>query len=107
MRTNEVVFQYFEHGAYVGSERREYRWRPGGYLTEQRYWPQTAYFCAECGEIWLRCIAQTDGYRPPGWAIRHVRCAEHGEGFLLSWADLEGADYELLTRELLATLKES
>lgn len=68
------------------------------------YWPNQAYFCEVCGELWGRVICYYEfDYQPrfkERWKIHSKCCAECGGGEFLRDDQLEGADKELLTREL-------
>lgn len=101
----QVVVQYFEGTRYIGAQTCERQWRGGDEIVASRYWPNTAYWCQDCGEIWARSITQSEWPLPQSWGLIHSRCPRHGAGLLLLWTDLEGADHELLTRELLATIE--
>jgi hypothetical protein len=75
-----VTIQYFEKDRFVGSRSAERSWRPGQWITESRYWPNTVYFCGDC--------------------------VKHGNGELLTGpVDFKGCDKSLLTRELLALIE--
>ena len=100
----QVTVQYFEGSAYVGSEILERLWLSSDQIATSYWWPNTAYWCGHCGEIWGWAITQATVSLPQTWAIRHRRCAKHGDGEFLSWSDLEAADPDLLRREFLLTL---
>lgn len=78
--------------------------------TEQHsaYYPNTAFFCTQCGELWARAVYNFSfDYVPipqTPWAITLRPCVKCGDGTLLD-TSLEGASLELLTRELLALLE--
>lgn len=74
-------------------------------------YPNTAYFCPVCGELWGRSIysAIDFTYRPyvtdSSWIVETRRCVRHGDGTFLTGLPLDNCDKELLTRELLALLE--
>ena len=100
---SKVLVQYFEGEAYVGSRYADRAWQGAAYITDYPYWPHTAYFCGQCGEVWAREISQGVG-TPRGWALIHRPCVEHGGGEFLLNTDLDSADRDLLRRELLVIL---
>jgi len=73
------------------------------------YWPHTAYFCPECGEIWARMKYEYEfDYAPrvPGrWTTEIRRCESHGDGYLLVAVPLDHCSPEILSRELNLLLK--
>lgn len=73
------------------------------------YWPNLAFFCPSCGNLWARAIFSFDFTYVPipqeAWKIFIRPCARCGDGTLLSNDSLSGASPELLTRELLALLE--
>lgn len=72
------------------------------------FWPNTAYFCSHCGEIWARRVMKFNFTYTPKvtkrWVIRERHCATHGDGRLLD--SLIGADTALLTHDLVASRPE-
>ena len=72
------------------------------------YWPNSAFFCPSCGELWARAIFDFSfDYRPiprAAWKVDSRYCVKCGDGTLLE-DSLSGASPELLTRELLALLE--
>ena len=76
--------------------------------TYSAYWPNTAFFCPLCGELWARAIFTFDFTYTPipkeTWTVTKRPCAKCGDGTLLG-EQLDGASPELLTRELLALLE--
>lgn len=102
----QVTLQFFERDAYIGSCTTERSWAYTDCVTDSRHWPHTAYFCAVCGLLWARSVAQANRPLPPRWALIHARCPSHGGGSLLCTSDIGGADAELLRRELLLSLKD-
>lgn len=105
----DAVIQYFDGDRYVGS-RRVYLCGYGeGGISYSAYWPHTAYFCPVCGNLWGREIVQPEfAYSPKvpdAWTIERRRCVEHGDGQFLCGKDLDYADKDLLTRELLALIE--
>lgn len=73
------------------------------------YWPHTAYFCPECGEIWARMEYSYEfDYAPRvkgRWTTEIRRCEAHGDGYLLVAQPLDHVSPELLLRELNLLLK--
>lgn len=72
------------------------------------YWPNTAYFCPHCGEIWGRAIFNHHFQYSPipssPWVIESRRCVQHGDGLFLSGydtRDFPSCSLELLRREAL------
>jgi hypothetical protein len=101
---------YLENGQYVGQREQYscgYSEASGSYSA---HWPNTAYFCSHCGDIWLRAIYEHKfEYKPIPqsiWAIESRRCVKHGDGTVLAGLDLDGCSEELLRRELLALLQQ-
>lgn len=100
---------YFEGNSLVGT-REMYCC---GYARSdgKRYsasWPNTAYFCPVCGEIWGRAVYdhhfQYSPVTPHNWVVESRRCVQHGDGFFLSGYGLENlpsCSRELLAREAL------
>ena len=71
-------------------------------------WPNTAYFCPVCGEIWGRAVYdyhfQYSPVTPHNWVVESRRCAKHGDGLFLSGYGEEHLPFcsrELLAREAL------
>lgn len=82
---------YFDRDQFVG-ERSLYCC---GYATasgerHSAYWPNTAYFCPHCGEIWGRAVYDFKFQYSPyirdnaPWVIESRRCPSHGDGYFLS-----------------------
>lgn len=73
------------------------------------YWPNIAYFCPSCGELWARAVYEHHfSYKPipqDGWRMEVRACIKCGDGTLLAGDFLDSASPELLTRELLALLE--
>ena len=102
-----ALVHYFERDQPVGTRQMHCC----GYLSAsgQRssgYWPNTAYFCPCCGELWGRAIYDHQyDYQPfvaTSWVIETRRCAEHGDGSFLSGYNAEHlpfCSHELLKRE--------
>ena len=71
-------------------------------------WPNLAFFCSSCGELWARAIYSFEfDYNPfnrLNWAVIMRRCVKCGDGTLLD-DYLDGADSALITREFLALLE--
>jgi hypothetical protein len=73
------------------------------------FWPNTAYFCPTCGEIWARAILQPHfNYQPIphfSWVTENRRCPTHGDGTLLAGFTeanhLSCCSLDLLKREAL------
>lgn len=100
---------YFEKGVFQG-ERACYL--PGHMRASGEriscYWPNTAYFCPSCGEIWARAVFDFSfDYKPlpqAAWVAEIRKCAEHGDGHLLIGQDdssLSFCSTKLLAREAL------
>ena len=100
-----ATVQYFEGTSYIGSREIELAYKPGDIICWSRSWPNTAYWCQDCGEIWARSVTQAEISLPQDWGLVHKRCPKHGAGLLLLWTDLEGADEDLTRREFLATIE--
>lgn len=102
------TIQYFERGQFIGSRRQYSCGYSAAGVSYSAFWPNTAYFCPHCGEIWARAIYQHEfGYTPlvdATWITETRRCPEHGDGALLSayyQTHLEHCSKELLHREAL------
>lgn len=81
-----------------------------GKTSHSAYWPNTAYFCPECGDIWAREIfTHKFNYQPlvtNRYVVESRPCADHGDGQLLVGKPLEGVSHAILLRELtLITLR--
>lgn len=100
-----VEVLYFEGNQYIGSLRAERSWLSADEIATSRYWPNTAYWCQDCGEIWARSITQAPIPLPQAWGLVHLRCPQHGAGWLVSWTDLDKADEALTRREFLVTIE--
>lgn len=104
-----ATIQYFEGSRYVGS-RQMYCCGAGAEGERfSAYWPHVAFFCPQCGELWGRAIYQREfDYHPrvtAEWHVETKHCARCGDGQFLSGLPLDGADKDLLTRELLALME--
>lgn len=104
-----ATIQYFEGSRYTGSQRV---YCCGASAEGERfsaYWPHVAFFCPQCGELWGRAIYQREfDYRPriaAEWHVESKRCVRCGDGQFLAGLPLDGADTDLLTRELLALME--
>lgn len=104
-----ATVMYFEGNRLAGT-RETYccGYAPSSDKRVSAYWPNTAYFCPVCGEIWGRAVYDHHfQYRPipqTPWAIESRRCVEHGDGLLLSGygeESLPSCSRELLAREAL------
>jgi hypothetical protein len=78
--------------------------------THSGFWPNTAYFCHKCGEVWGREVyIYTFDYQPMvdvSWAVESRRCPLHGDGQFLVGKPLDGCSADLLRREFLALSQE-
>ena len=70
------------------------------------HWPNIAFFCPTCGEIWGRAVYDHHfSYQPMAaspWTIETRRCVQHGDGYFLSGygeESLPSCSRELLKRE--------
>ena len=95
---------YFEAEALVG---RQVVYCCGAGNGRSAYYPNLAWFCPVCGQLWARAIYDfVFRYTPiprTAWLIASRPCVPCGDGRLLD--DLEGADHDLLTRELFALME--
>lgn len=100
---------YFEASRFVGSRRVYCCGATEAGERFSAYWPHTAYFCPQCGELWGRAIYTFEfAYVPRvsgSWVVEQRRCVQHGDGQFLYAQSLELADRDLLTRELLALIE--
>lgn len=98
---------YFEGQSFVG-QRSVFCC---GYENQSAYWPNIAYFCAECGELWAKMIYDFHfTYLPipqTKWITEGRRCVRCGNGSLLEThgIDLDTCSDNLITREFLALLE--
>lgn len=111
LHSGNAILRYFERDQYIG--RREVYccgYAPASGKSVSAYWPNLAYFCPECGEIWARGIYEYGfDYQPippSPWVVETRRCAEHGDGYLLvglgdSAPHLSCCSLPLLAREAL------
>lgn len=104
-----AVILYLEGSALVG-KRESYCCGYTSANGERRsaYWPNTAYFCPVCGEIWGRAVYSFSfNYQPvpqTSWVTETRRCPNHGDGYFLSGIGdphLQTCSLELLKREAL------
>lgn len=104
------MIQFFEGTRFVGEQKRYFCGANDGGESFSAYWPHTAYFCSQCGEIWGRAICQYGfDYKPrvlAPWTIEQRRCVKHGDGYFLGHIpvlrpeqDLDACSPELLLRE--------
>lgn len=100
---------YFDRDQFVG-QRASYCCGYASSSGERHssYWPNTAYFCPHCGEIWGRAVYDFSfSYSPvvsAPWTIESRRCPSHGDGYFLSGLGedhLPSCSLELLKREAL------
>lgn len=74
------------------------------------HWPNIAYFCPKCGEIWGRAVYVFQFTYSPrvdcSWVVEIRRCAKHGDGTFLVGQSLEYCTTPLLLREFLLLSKE-
>ncbi len=109
MGVSRVIYR--SSGGTIG-EREQYScgYRGEDGQAHSGYWPNTAYFCPRCGEVWAREVLQHEfEYEPTPsglWVVEIRRCEEHGDGALLVGKSLEYCDAALLRRELNILLKE-
>lgn len=101
---------YSDQGIPVGERRVYCCGASDSGETFSAYWPNTAYFCPACGEIWGRAVYDFEFEYSPRvvgrpWVVESRRCVKHGDGTFLAGQLLEGCSSELLTRELLALLQ--
>jgi len=100
----QATILYFESEALVGRQHVYCCGTDGG---RSAYYPNLAWFCPACGSLWARAIYDfLFEYAPiPGtaWIVKSRLCVPCGDGRLLD--DLEGADRNLLIRELFAALE--
>jgi hypothetical protein len=106
-----ATVRYFERDQYIGS-RESYCC---GYATSagerhSAYWPNTAYVCPTCGELWGRAVYEYhfayESLVHAPWVVETRRCAEHGDGYFLvglgdSAPHLSNCSLPLLAREAL------
>lgn len=111
---NEVIISYFEGNRFIGQSRTECGTVDVAGSQYHAYWPDTAYFCPTCGELWGRCIKDFQFnycpyYTGTRWEVETRHCVAHGDGaFLADDRFLEGTyDKALLTRELLVLIERS
>lgn len=102
------VAQFFERDVFVG-ECTQYS--AGVEYTGKRYsgyWPNVAYFCPCCGELWGReILTHKFKYCPvpqEEWKVTERACADCGDGQFLTDRPLEQASFELLLREFQVLL---
>ncbi len=104
-----ALVHYFEGSALQGT-RLQYccGYAPSSGERVSAYWPNTAYFCPVCGEIWGRAVlVPSFQYKPipqTPWVVESRRCVQHGDGFFLSGYagdHLSSCSRELLKREAL------
>lgn len=104
-----ALVHYFEGNRLVGT-RLQYccGYAPSKGERRSAYWPNTAFFCPTCGEIWGRAVLDHQFQYSPipqaSWAIESRRCVEHGDGLFLSGygeSHLPSCSRELLQREAL------
>lgn len=100
---------YYAQGSLVGTRRTYCCSASDSGTTFSAYWPNTAYFCPHCGDIWGRSIYEFQfDYAPRvrvPWVIESRNCLAHGDGTFLISVPLSDCDSPLLTRELLALLQ--
>lgn len=100
---------YFEGSSFVG-KRESYccGYAKADGSRHSAYWPNTAFFCPVCGEIWGRAVYDFSFEYSPlvssPWTIESRRCPSHGDGYFLSGlgeSSLPSCSLELLKREAL------
>lgn len=105
----KAIIRYFEGSSFVGS-RESYccGYAAADGTRSSAYWPNTAYFCPNCGEIWGRAVYDYQfAYQPipqAPWVVESRRCPQHGDGYFLSGIggpNLLSCSRELLAREAL------
>ena len=99
---------YFENSTLVGKRETYCCGYSNSRETVSGYWPNTAFFCPTCGEIWARAVYDHHfQYQPApqaSWITEGRRCPQHGDGtFLSGYSDqhLSSCSTELLHREAL------
>lgn len=99
---------YFEGPTFVGSREAYCCAVANGVEIASGYWPNTAFFCPTCGEIWARAVYDHHfDYAPKiasPWMTEARRCPQHGDGTFLSGYSgdhLLSCSTELLHREAL------
>jgi len=101
----EATILYLEGETPVG---RQHVYCCGAGDGRSAYYPNRAWFCPTCGSLWARAIYDfLFSYDPiprAAWVTQSRPCVLCGDGRLLD--DLEGADHNLLTRELSAALEQ-
>lgn len=100
-----------EHNQHIGTEQVYacgYDSNGGG-TTHSAYWPNIAYVCEQCGQLWARRVYQFHfDYKPiPSalWVFVQRNCATCGDGLLVEELGLETASPGLIEREFLLELR--
>ena len=109
--SGDVLASYFENGQMVGKRSTyasSYEEDGQHYST---YWPNIAYVCPFCGELWGRLrydFAFTYSPVPRnGWVVEVRRCRSCGDGQFLVGQPVDYADADLLRRELSILLEKN
>lgn len=109
--SGNATVRYFERDQFIGS-RETYccGYADSSGKRSSAYWPNTAYVCPVCGELWARAIYEHHFQYEPipqaPWIVEVRRCAEHGDGYFLvglgnSASHLSLCSLPLLAREAL------
>jgi hypothetical protein len=106
MRGTATIY-YFEHDKPAGTRKVYCGGYDDGRTVHSAYYPNEAFVCRRCGDLWARTVWQFDFvYRPVPqlpWAICARDCVKCGDGLLTD--DLEGASNDLVEREFLLELR--
>jgi len=106
--SGKVTVQYFERDVFVGERLAHSSSMAYGGGHYSSYWPNTAYFCPTCGDLWAREIYQFHfDYEPlpkSSWVVEIRRCVRCGDGTFLAGQDIDKIENEALLRRELAAL---
>jgi predicted RNA-binding Zn-ribbon protein involved in translation (DUF1610 family) len=105
-----ATLRFLESSRFVG-EIRQYCCgyaSPSGERSSA-YWPNIAFICPQCGELWARAVYSFEfTYRPiplARWVVKARHCPECGDGHLIPPdTDLATVSPELLKREVFLLL---
>lgn len=84
-----AALKFFERDQFVG-ELRQYccGYRGTGGEVRSAYWPNTAFACPTCGNIWGRSVFEFEfdyaPIPPNPWVFEIRRCRDHGDGLFLT-----------------------
>jgi hypothetical protein len=105
----QAVVRYLDRSRSLGTRRAYCCGLSHAGESLSAYWPNTAYFCPVCGEIWAREIYSFEfDYQPipdQPWVVEARRCAAHGDGLLLTGKNLDQCSPEIIQREALILLE--